>query len=154
VGGGERVGPWPSHRRGCRMVLILWEPVQTDQPLELVEAKSLRFDRTYMRSVRKEVDSIVDISPIRTANLWWYWKFSPPNTNRIAGFGDKDDIHNGNFSRVATTSSVPLFATVVDGRTKSQWQLEKFRPLSHAPGQRSSNRTRALGLHHYYGIRH
>ena len=102
------------------MVLILWEPVQTVQPLELVEAKSLRFDRTYMRPVRKEVNSIVELSPIRIANLRRYWKFSPPNSDRIAGFGDKDNIHNGNFSRVATASLVPLCASVANERTKSQ----------------------------------
>ena len=102
------------------MVLILWEPAQTVQPLELVEAKSLRFDRTYMRPVRKEVNSIVELSPIRIANLRRYWKFSPPNSDRIAGFGDKDNIHNGNFSRVATASSVPLCASVANERTKSQ----------------------------------
>lgn len=67
--GDERVGPWSSHRCGGRMVLILWKPVQMDQPLEPVEAKSLRFDCTYMRPLRKEADGIVELSPIRTVNL-------------------------------------------------------------------------------------
>jgi len=102
------------------MVFVPWEPVQTDQRLELVEAKSLHFDRTYMRLVREGVDGIVDLSPIRTANLRRYLKLSPPNTNGIAGPGDKDDIHNSNSSRVTTTSSVPLCASVADERTKSQ----------------------------------
>lgn len=86
------------------MVLILWEPVQTNQPPEPAEpeAKSLHLDRTYMRPLRKEVDSIVELSYIRIANLHRDFKFFPPNTDRIARFGDKDDIHNSNFSRVAT----------------------------------------------------
>ncbi len=135
------------------MVLILREPVQTDQPPESAEAeaKSLHLDRTYMRPLRKEVDSIVELSPIHIANLRRDFKFFPPNTDRIAGFGDKDDIHNGDFSRVATASSVPLCASVADERTKSQWQLERFRPSSRAPGQRSSNQTQVLALHQYYG---
>jgi len=66
------------------VVPFVWEPVQTDQHLIIIEGESLRFDRTYMTLPRKDVDSIVDIIPIRIANLRGNWKFSPPNTNRIA----------------------------------------------------------------------
>ena len=154
--GSEGVGPWSSHGCGGRVVLILWEPVQTDQPPESAETedKSLHLDRTYMRPLREEVDSIVELSPIYVANLRRDFKFFPPNTDRIAGFGDIDDIHNGNFSRVATPPSVPLCASVADERTKSQWQLERFRPSSRAPGQRSSNQIQALDLHQDYGNWH
>jgi hypothetical protein len=107
-------------------MLILWETIQTDQPLELAETKSLRFDRTYMRPIREEVDSIFELSPIRTANLWGYLKFSPPNTNRIARPGDKEDIHNGNFSRVATASSVRLCASVADDELSRNGRLKSF----------------------------
>ena len=87
-------------------MLFVWEPVQTGQCLKLIEGESLRFDCTYMTLPRKVVDSILDIPPIRTANLRGYLKFPPPNTNRIAGFGDEDDINNSNFSGVAVTSLV------------------------------------------------
>ena len=71
-----------------------------------IEGENLLFDCTYVTLPRKKVDSILDISPIRTANLRGYFKFSPPNPNGIAGFGDENDINNSNFSRVAMTSSV------------------------------------------------